>query len=106
MSKPIMLISAPVATRSGYGNHSRDLIESLIEMDKWDIKIASLRWGDCSMDALDDNNPEDINTHVEDHAYDALRYGCMSRPMHTSYANRFNKTPRPQFQPVDRMFGY
>jgi len=55
---------------------------------------------------LDDNNPEDINTHVEDHAYDALRYGCMSRPMHTSYANRFNKTPRPQFQPVDRIFGY
>ena len=57
MSKPIMLIQAPVATRSGYGNHSRDLIESLIEMDKWDIKIASLRWGDCSMDALDDENP-------------------------------------------------
>ena len=57
MSKPIMLIAAPVATRSGYGNHSRDLIESLIGMDKWDIKIASLRWGDCSMDALDENNP-------------------------------------------------
>ena len=57
MKKPIMLIAAPVATRSGYGNHSRDLIESLIEMDKWDIKIASLRWGDCSMDALDDDNP-------------------------------------------------
>ena len=55
---------------------------------------------------LDDNNPEDINTHVEDHAYDALRYGCMSRPMHTSYANRFNKTPRLQFQPADRIFGY
>ena len=55
---------------------------------------------------LDDNNPEDINTHAEDHAYDALRYGCMSRPTHTSYANRFNKTPRPQFQPADRIFGY
>ena len=55
---------------------------------------------------LDDNNPEDINTNVEDHAYDALRYGCMSRPMHTSYAAKFNRTPRPQFQPVDRMFGY
>ena len=55
---------------------------------------------------LDDNNPEDVNTHVEDHAYDALRYGCMSRPMHTSYANRFNRTPKPQFQPVDRIFGY
>ena len=55
---------------------------------------------------LDDHNPEDINTHVEDHAYDALRYGCMSRPMHTSYANRFNRTPKPQFQPADRIFGY
>ena len=55
---------------------------------------------------LDDSNPEDINTHAEDHAYDALRYGCMSRPMHTSYANRFNKTPKPQFQPADRIFGY
>ena len=55
---------------------------------------------------LDDNNLEDINTHVEDHAYDALRYGCMSRPMHTRYAERFSKTPRAQFQPVDRIFGY
>ena len=57
MSKPIMLIQAPVATRSGYGNHSRDLIESLIQMDKFDIKIMSLRWGDCSMNALDKNKP-------------------------------------------------
>ena len=55
---------------------------------------------------LDDNNPEDINTHVEDHAYDALRYGCMSRPTHTSYAERFNRTPRVQFTPSDRIFGY
>ena len=54
---------------------------------------------------LDDNNPEDINTHVEDHAYDALRYGCMSRPTHTSYAERFNRTPRVQFTPSDRIFG-
>ena len=55
---------------------------------------------------LDDSNPEDINTDAEDHAYDALRYGCMSRPMHTSYASRMYKQPRPQFQPVDRIFGY
>jgi len=55
---------------------------------------------------LDDNNPEDINTHVEDHAYDALRYGCMSRPTHTSYAERLNRTPRVQFTPSDRIFGY
>ena len=55
---------------------------------------------------LDDTNPEDINTDVEDHAYDALRYGCMSRPMHTSYAKRFNSPTSSQFTPVDRIFGY
>ena len=55
---------------------------------------------------LDENNPEDINTDAEDHAYDALRYGCMSRPIHTSYAARMYKKPKLQFQPVDRVFGY
>jgi len=55
---------------------------------------------------LDDNNPEDINTDAEDHAYDALRYGCMSRPTHTSYARRFSSPTKPQFIPADRMFGY
>ena len=55
---------------------------------------------------LDDNNPEDINTDVEDHAYDALRYGCMSRPMHTSYARRLSRPAANPFQPADRLFGY
>ena len=29
---------------------------------------------------LDKNNPDDVDTKVEDHAYDALRYGLASRP--------------------------
>ena len=29
---------------------------------------------------LDKNNPEDVDTHAPDHAYDALRYLIMSRP--------------------------
>ena len=37
----------------------------------------------------DDNNPEDVDTNAEDHAYDALRYGCMSRPTHPNYAATF-----------------
>jgi len=56
---------------------------------------------------IDDNNPEDINTHVEDHAYDALRYGCMSRPMHTSYARKaFGSSTTTNFVPSDKIFGY
>ena len=30
---------------------------------------------------LDDIDPEDIDTTLEDHAYDSLRYACMSRPI-------------------------
>ena len=58
--KPLMLITGPVATRSGYGSHSRDLVRSLIAMDKFDIKINSLRWGNCPMNALDESKPEDV----------------------------------------------
>ena len=29
---------------------------------------------------LDKRNPEDVDTNAEDHLYDALRYGIMSRP--------------------------
>lgn len=29
----------------------------------------------------DERNPEDVDTTMEDHAYDTLRYACMSRPM-------------------------
>ena len=55
---------------------------------------------------VDKNNPEDVDTHAEDHAYDALRYGVMSRSVHPkSYdANRY--TEKENFKPADRVFGY
>ena len=56
----------------------------------------------------DKNNPEDVDTKAEDHAYDALRYGCMSRPINPKAARelwRKNNTDI-QFTPIDRMFGY
>ena len=55
--KKLMLICAPVSSRSGYGDHARDLVTSLIEHDKYDIKIQDVRWGECPRNALDDNNP-------------------------------------------------
>jgi hypothetical protein len=57
--KPLMLITAPVATRSGYGSHSRDLVRGLISMDKFDIHINSMPWGNCPMNALNDKDPND-----------------------------------------------
>jgi len=56
---------------------------------------------------IDSNNPEDVDTKAEDHAYDALRYGCMSRPLHPGYAKAFNNNNHgSNFIPVDTKFGY
>ena len=55
--KPTLVFQAPVATRSGYGDHSRDLLQSLYKLDKFEIKIISTRWGQTPMDALDYSNP-------------------------------------------------
>ena len=54
--KPTLVFQAPVATRSGYGDHARDLLHSLYKLDKFDIKIISTRWGITPMDALNYNN--------------------------------------------------
>ena len=55
MSKPILVFQAPIATRSGYGDHSRDILKSLFELDKYDVKIVPTRWGNTPQDQI---NPQ------------------------------------------------
>jgi len=58
---------------------------------------------------VDKNNPEDVDTTADDHAYDALRYGCMSRPIHpvSQRGNDFlTSTERQDSAPADSVFGY
>jgi len=59
--KPVLLYQAPVATRSGYGERSRDLLRALIALDKYDIKIISTRWGATPMNALTDKDVDIIS---------------------------------------------
>jgi len=54
--KPTLIFQAPIATRSGYGDHARDLLHSLYKLDKFDIKVISTRWGQTPMDALNYDN--------------------------------------------------
>lgn len=56
MSKPFLLYQAPVSTRSGYGDHARDLLKAFKDLDLYDIKIVSTRWGSTPMDQLDPTN--------------------------------------------------
>ena len=62
MSKPVCLVTAPVATRSGYGAHSRDIVRALIKLDIYDVKVWNVRWGNTPMNALnkDDSNDKMI----------------------------------------------
>ena len=54
---------------------------------------------------LDKRNPEDVDTNAEDHLYDALRYGIMTRPRSSVWD--FNpETQRSGFQAADPTFGY
>ena len=56
---------------------------------------------------VDKHNPEDVDTYSEDHAYDALRYGVMSRPLNPNSSDGFLKTEKdPKFKPADSVFGY
>ena len=61
MSKPLLLFTAPVGTRSGYGAHSRDIARSLIAMDKFDVRIFPVRWGSTPQNALNEKDSNDID---------------------------------------------
>ena len=57
--KKLMLICAPVTSRSGYGNHARDLTTSFLDLNKYDIKILDVRWGETPRNALNKDNKND-----------------------------------------------
>ena len=48
MSKPSFYISCPFDTYSGYGARSRDIVKAIIDLDKYDVKLLSQRWGDTT----------------------------------------------------------
>ena len=56
---------------------------------------------------LDKSNPEDVDTHASDHAYDALRYLIMSRPRIEDPISRLRHLRLEQaYTPADSEFGY
>ncbi len=58
MSKPLFIISSPVDTYSGYGARSRDLIKSIVDSDKYNVRLLSQRWGNTPFGFIKDNNEE------------------------------------------------
>ena len=55
MNKPVFVISSPFDTYSGYGARARDIIKAIIELDRYDVKLLSQRWGNCAFGFCEDN---------------------------------------------------
>ena len=65
MSKPLFIISCPIDTYSGYGARSRDIVKSLIQLDKYNVRVLPQRWGNTPWNFIK-NNPEwsFLNEHL------------------------------------------
>ena len=55
---------------------------------------------------LDKKNPEDVDTRAEDHIYDALRYGVMTRPRFSIFDYDPMGVPKQNMPVADATFGY
>jgi glycosyltransferase involved in cell wall biosynthesis len=56
--KPLIFISCPIDTFSGYGARSRDIALAIIKSGKYDVKILPQRWGTTPFGFLQANNDD------------------------------------------------
>jgi len=56
--KPLLIISCPLDTFSGYGARSRDIVKVLIKSEKYDVKIFSQMWGNTPFGFLKADNED------------------------------------------------
>lgn len=88
MNKPLLVFQSPIATRSGYGDHSRDILKSLFELDRYDIKVVPTRWGNTPQDQI---NPQ---TEFGKKILESLATQVTRQPdifIQVSVANEFRK---------------
>ena len=64
MSKPIVVVSCPVDTYSGYGARSRDFVNSLIKIGEYDVKVLAQRWGQTRWGYLKDHKDQTITPRI------------------------------------------
>ena len=64
MSKPTLVVSCPIDTYSGYGARARDFVQSIIDLDKYDVKILGQRWGNTRFGYLKDHNNQSLASRI------------------------------------------
>jgi glycosyltransferase involved in cell wall biosynthesis len=56
--KPLVFVSCPIDTYSGYGARSRDIVLSIIKSEKYNVKILPQRWGNTPFGFLQQDNSD------------------------------------------------
>jgi glycosyltransferase involved in cell wall biosynthesis len=56
--KPLVFVSCPIDTYSGYGARSRDIVLALIKSEQYDVKILPQRWGNTPFGFLKQDNSD------------------------------------------------
>lgn len=64
MSKPTLVVSCPIDTYSGYGARARDFVQSIIDLDKYDVKILGQRWGGTRFGYLKDHGNTSLSSRL------------------------------------------
>ena len=52
-NKPLLVLQAPLFSRSGYGDHSQDILRSIYELDRFDVKLVPTKWGSTPQNQVD-----------------------------------------------------
>ena len=64
MDKPTIVISCPLDTYSGYGARARDIVKALLNVNKYDVKVLSQRWGNTASGFLKDHNLDELESII------------------------------------------
>jgi hypothetical protein len=82
-----------------------------LQIDEWTGQPRMVFFNTCTnciaqipVLPIDKDNVEDIDTDAEDHLYDAIRYGIMTRPRSSIFD--YNPETDYVYRPADAAFGY
>ena len=64
MSKLTAVVSCPLDTYSGYGARARDFVKALVDLDLYEVKVLSQRWGNTRFGYLLDHNEEELRSLI------------------------------------------
>ena len=63
-SKPTLVVSCPIDCYSGYSARSRDFVQSIIDLDKYEVQILSQRWGNTRFGYLQDHGNTSLSSRI------------------------------------------